>query len=357
MSRRFNRRIVAAIPIICTVCLVLVSLRGLLLTDNAPPQQEITKELIHSNCDAEPLGKLSTTQKSHAVTKTDKSNFDEPTLTVTFLGRLGNLMFQYAALYATAEKYSLLPVVPSKFQLSSIFEITAPSQSGVSTYELFRERENYTGRYDKNMNSFHLNPSYNSYHIKGFLQSFKYFENYSHKIRRQFTFRKRTRHKAKNFIDDNVSNYLERIGRRNSLKKLQLVGIHVRRGDNLSVFNIGFGYVVADEQYIERAMQKMTSMYKNILFIVVSDDIVWCEDNIKYYNNTIFSYGKSAAVDMAILSMCNHVIMTTGSFGWWASWLANGTTIYYKNWPRPGSNLSLEVGHEDYFPATWIGLS
>jgi galactoside 2-L-fucosyltransferase 1/2 len=31
------------------------------------------------------------------------------------------------------------------------------------------------------------------------------------------------------------------------------------------------------------------------------------------------------------LSMCNHTIITVGSFGWWSAWLANGTTVYFKD--------------------------
>ncbi|KAH3835789.1 hypothetical protein DPMN_109153 [Dreissena polymorpha] len=40
-----------------------------------------------------------------------------------------------------------------------------------------------------------------------------------------------------------------------------------------------------------------------------------------------FLEGNSDAVDMAVLSLCDHTIVSTGTFGWWAAWLAGGTTI------------------------------
>ncbi|XP_052280959.1 galactoside alpha-(1,2)-fucosyltransferase 1-like [Dreissena polymorpha] len=51
-----------------------------------------------------------------------------------------------------------------------------------------------------------------------------------------------------------------------------------------------------------------------------------------FYNNSnnwkvAFLEGNSDAVDMAVLSLCDHTIVSTGTFGWWAAWLAGGTTI------------------------------
>jgi len=60
--------------------------------------------------------------------------------------------------------------------------------------------------------------------------------------------------------------------------------------------------------------------------------------------------------DMAILTMCQHTIITVGTFGWWAAWLTNGTTVYYKDWPHRGSLLAAANSHADYFPPHWIPL-
>jgi hypothetical protein len=69
-----------------------------------------------------------------------------------------------------------------------------------------------------------------------------------------------------------------------------------------------------------------------------------------------YSEGRSDGQDLAILSQCNHTIMTVGTYGWWAGYLAGGITIYYKNFPKPGSELSFIFNREEFFPQEWIGL-
>ena len=53
----------------------------------------------------------------------------------------------------------------------------------------------------------------------------------------------------------------------------------------------------------------------------------------------------------------NHTIISTGTFGWWGSWLANGETIYYSD--EFDSNHPIVDGHlnkEDYYPSHWTAL-
>ena len=103
------------------------------------------------------------------------------------------------------------------------------------------------------------------------------------------------------------------------------------------------------------ARKYFTDKYKNVLFIVCSDDIQWCKDNI-VGGNIVYSQTESDVIDLAILSHCNHTIMSTGSFGWWGAWLANGTTIYYSKWPRPVSVLEYMVTKHDFFIPEWIPM-
>jgi len=69
-----------------------------------------------------------------------------------------------------------------------------------------------------------------------------------------------------------------------------------------------------------------------------------------------FSEGHSAGVDLAILSSCDAVVVSTGSFGWWAAWLADKTTVYYDDWPRRGSNMYKLFNASQYWPRKWIPM-
>ncbi|KAK2145418.1 hypothetical protein NP493_3948g00016 [Ridgeia piscesae] len=86
------------------------------------------------------------------------------------------------------------------------------------------------------------------------------------------------------------------------------------------------------------------------------DDIAWCREHVRG-ESVVYSEGNSPVTDLAILSSCDHVIMSTGSFSWWAAWLAGGMAVYYDDWPRPMSQLEYFVTKSDYFYPTWAPIS
>ena len=186
------------------------------------------------------------------------------------------------------------------------------------------------------------------------------------------------------------------------------IGVHIRRGDMLSQENLRQGYSVADEQYLQRAVtyildeliERQTGDERNtlgsldVVFVVCSDDTSWSQEHFrsavwrvtqqlnssnaaedefhfslrKGRENTanhrplsakvvvVYSPGGSSEQDLALLSYCNHTIMTVGTFGWWAGYLAGGITVYYKEFPAPGGNLERWFSRDDFFPSEWVGL-
>ena len=110
-------------------------------------------------------------------------------------------------------------------------------------------------------------------------------------------------------------------------KSVTKIGIHVRRSGAF-VSASATGYSAAPTQYFHRAMGFMKQKFRNVLFIVASDNIPWAQNNLGN-DSTVYSTGLSAGEDMALLASCDHVIASSGSFSWWAAWLANGTTVYY----------------------------
>ncbi|XP_052086627.1 uncharacterized protein LOC127723951 [Mytilus californianus] len=101
--------------------------------------------------------------------------------------------------------------------------------------------------------------------------------------------------------------------------------------------------------------------FKHVLFLAYTayywKDLLWRE---KYVvgSDVVRMRPVSPEVDMCVLSKCNHSIMTVGSFGWWAAWLANGTAIYYKNVAKHNSSFRNDFSADmtDYFYPGWIGF-
>ena len=132
--------------------------------------------------------------------------------------------------------------------------------------------------------------------------------------------------------------------------------------------------------YFEQAISIFVSMQQqqrhggHIQFIVISDSLAWVKTAINFTSialqlnrtssstknkvvvDVVHSEGHDAGFDLGLLSLCDGVIMSTGTYGWWGAWLANKTTIYYSNWPRADSSYSKIFNHDDYFPPNWIPL-
>ncbi|KAL3871030.1 hypothetical protein ACJMK2_039054 [Sinanodonta woodiana] len=264
-----------------------------------------------------------------------KDNF----MTISFMGRLGNVLFQLAALLSCAKRLNVSVSVPANELIDSYFRVPRTSNVNVTNSKTFYE-EMYA-KYDSNIEL--LDTSVN-WTLSGYFQSWKYFYKEDDLIRRSFEFMPKVYEPAAQFVEIFT------------LENKTIVGVHVRRGDMVSDFLATMGYTTAPVSYLHKAMNYFGEMYSNIVFIIVSDEISWCKENIRIHYDTTFSKFDDPWVDMAILSLCDHVIITSGTFGWWGAWLAGGDVIYYKGYPKPGSEIDEGMSREDYYPPQWIGM-
>jgi len=185
--------------------------------------------------------------------------------------------------------------------------------------------------------------------------SWRYTHPITERLRRALKFRAKPAKLAANFMSSSVPPGW-------TASSFVRVGVHVRRGDFLTKWAIEAGFTTATPLYLRRAMGYFVERFARIQFIVASNDIPWCRKHTRTSTwdrnavNITFSQGQSAGTDLAILASCDHTVMTTGTFGWWAAWLANGTTVYYPAFPRPGSSLGNRSRVEDYYPPSWIPI-
>ncbi|XP_064611786.1 galactoside alpha-(1,2)-fucosyltransferase 1-like, partial [Liolophura sinensis] len=261
-------------------------------------------------------------------------------------GRLGNRIFQVAGLLGIARDKEMRPFLETDNELLTLFqlpdvELQAPGEC--DQYRFHRERrvracdpETYNFSNKRNMR------------IGEYFQSWKYFRNITSFIRRQYQLRPTIKHEAsivlmRTFLLQKFS--LER------LWASTLVAVHVRRTDM-----VGSDANTAPPSYLENATKYFRGQFKNVLFVAASDDITW---TMKYlpHNDTVFLQGNRAELDFAILSMCDHTIMTIGTYGWWIAWLVGGNTTYYGNPHVIGSALDFHTVLDDYIPPGWIGLA
>ena len=191
--------------------------------------------------------------------------------------------------------------------------------------------------------------------LRGSFCSWKYTRPVETELRRQLQFRR----ELTAFVEQFLS---ARVPRGWDADSFVRVGVHVRRGDFLKPWAVSSGFTVAGRDYLTTAMAYFVERYRRIQFVVASNDVTWCRRNIAPSSfdedriSVVFSVGHSAAQDLALLASCDHTVMTTGTYSWWAAWLANGTTVYYRNFPKRGSRLWKRSNVDDYYPPWWIGL-
>ena len=75
-------------------------------------------------------------------------------------------------------------------------------------------------------------------------------------------------------------------------------------------------------EYFQKAMKHFRDKWENVTFLVFSDNLSWCgrqslfeADNVQ----VIKGHSENAVThDLAIMSACDGVILSLGTFGWWA---------------------------------------
>ncbi|XP_025092522.1 galactoside 2-alpha-L-fucosyltransferase 2-like [Pomacea canaliculata] len=267
-------------------------------------------------------------------------------LCISFVGRLGNQLFQYASLLGIALRTKRIPVYLGKTLLSDVLRNT----SLIDTSSRYADRcKDFLKEADgcKFFPKYFELDSKRDYRIGEYLQSWRYFTEHEAEVRHALT-----------FTDTIVSQANQTVDALRQKFNRTLTGIHVRRGDYLR--NPRSGYKAAPVEYLLHAMDYVRKRFHDVVFVVSSDDLKWCSQQFANKSDVTFLQRQSSpAVDMMILASLDHMIMTVGTYGWWASFLNRGITVYYRDFVNPGTFLSTRFNPNgtDHYCPDWISLS
>ena len=269
---------------------------------------------------------------------------------------LGNQLFELASLMGIAVKNNMNIILPLGIEkMIDIFNLKhiskRPTVKGLDLNDPIGGKFHaVTKRGDREYDNMTetLFRKHQNIRLQGYYHSFKYFQHVEKLIRKEFTF--------KEAIVKKVTNFLNQVAPHNSSHPLTRVGIHIRRGDFLREDAQAFGDAVATPEYIAKAVQFFEDKFDNVQFIVCSNGMDWAKQYVNA-SQVVFSEGSSGVEDLALLAACDHMIVTSGTFSWWAGWLANGITVYYELYPTPGSPLWKGFRKEDFYPPQWIPMS
>lgn len=170
--------------------------------------------------------------------------------------------------------------------------------------------------------------------ISGFFQSEKYFKHNRDLILESFDF-------------SSYKNYV--------LKKYSYVGmkkctsVHVRRGDYVKLPN---HHPTQSLEYYLSAIEMLKPITDK--FLIFSDDIQWCKDNLKI-DNAIYIENEKDYIELYLMSLCKNNIISNSSFSWWGAWLnenKNKKVIGPKLW----FGSAITESDKDIIPEDWIKI-
>lgn len=135
----------------------------------------------------------------------------------------------------------------------------------------------------------------------------------------------------------------------------ELVAIHVRRGDYMLPQHDHFCKL--DNNYYGEAIQPYIDELHKYHFVVFSNDIDWCKENLIEGDMVTFIEPGLDFVDMILMSLCDHFIIANSSYSWWAAFKGYNTNKKVtcpKNYLKQYSAWSHI--NNNYFPTTWKSI-
>ena len=256
------------------------------------------------------------------------------------MGRLGNQMFQHAAVKGIARKHGYEYAIPPKDPSSQIDNyglLDAFEMKGVDhikyCYNVVPAQERFF-HYDEEL----MNICPDNVNVAGFFQSEKHFEHIEDEIRKDYTFKN-------NWLQPSLD-FMDQFGGE------EVLFLHVRRGDpNLTdVRGFKWAYTECASQhppqpvdYYERALKEFP---ENQPVVVCSDSPEWVKEQ-EFFADDRFLISEPTDkypdgsyepfVDLCIMSLCSGAITANSSMSWWGAWLQNGRgpVVAPKQWFGP----------------------
>jgi hypothetical protein len=264
-------------------------------------------------------------------------------ITTSLQGKLGNMMFQIAAIESMGHQSGFLTGYPTVDKDIENLKKPQACTSELHGEEYFKLFKNFDWHKNFNVphNSFGLVkvpfefvpivPQDDTRYV-GYFQSEKYFPD------KDFVL---NLFEPSDYIKEQLEKYKEIVGQNKA-------SIHVRRGDYIKLNHV---YNVLDIDYYRKAISCLQDFGINE-YLIFSNDTEWCNDNFKGDQFTFIH--DNSFVELFLMSKCTHHVVANSSFSWWGAWLGNDSkrvNIAPRKWFATDTPSS-----KDIIPATWIAL-
>lgn len=222
-------------------------------------------------------------------------------VTNKLMGGLGNYLFQISSSYAYSIKHN------NKF-ICDISDTISPHNSYqfyikniLRKIKFLKLEQNYKVYHEPSFNYVEIPDFKSDIKLVGYFQSEKYFTEYREEILELFS------------IDDESQKIITE--KYSDILKLDNCSLHVRRGDFVNLQNY---HTLQTIDYYKKSVEIIG---ENKYYLIFSDDIKWCEENLSFIKNKIFISGNYDYIDLYLMSLCKNNIIANSTFSWWGAWL------------------------------------
>lgn len=225
------------------------------------------------------------------------------TITSKLKGGLGNYLFQIAVAVSYSKKYDKKLLFNSSDAYVVHNNIDHYRNNLFSKLE-FQNSDIFCGMSygEKSFNYDEIPYFDGSVCLDGYFQSEKYFSDFRNEIFEIFDFGETN----KSLIEQKYS----------SLMNENICSIHVRRGDYLNHPD------VHPTLTLDYYSQAISNFGDDVTFLVFSDDINWCKENLHLLTNKlVYIEGNTDYQDLYLMSICKNNIICNSTFSWWGAWL------------------------------------
>lgn len=238
---------------------------------------------------------------------------------VRISGGLGNQLFQYAAALAYARRIG----APLRLDLANYEGRTVEREfllgrlrvpvRRANSYEVLRTRlkphREMRGVFDEFLFGDRGCPW-----LCGFWEDPAYFADIIPTTRRRFHPR-----------DESLVAAADQLVKRSRISDGPVIGVHLRRGDRRPGGSAFSPFSTPPADYYRQAASRFPAGSNFLVFSDTPDDIAWARAHLGLGDgaNVSFGEGQDPILDMFALSACDHLILSSGTFGWWAGYLGD----------------------------------
>lgn len=223
-------------------------------------------------------------------------------------GRLGNQMFQYAALLGAAKiknfKYGVNYGNKSNNQFAHFI------LPDIFQYLDAEDCNNYDHKYSFIEPHWHFSEKLfeiqDNTDIIGYFQSEKYFKHIKKEILKQFTFK-----------DEIFESALKK---RKEISS-PVISLHIRLGDYKQHPDI---HPICSIEYYKQALEILP---KDLPIFIFSDEHQTALQLFSELNREIKIVTNLGNADMCLMTMCDYHIIANSSFSWWGAWMSNSNKV------------------------------